>query len=78
MLVGNHFHFLPVDSTGQQGSHTKNDSFVCAFFKQQFKMVTFVVETIFFDFQQHTVVSIIEFRTQEMVVPLLEQCKEQS
>ena len=41
-------------------------------------MVAFVVETTFFDFQQHTVVLIVEFRTQEMVVPLLEQWKEQS
>jgi len=33
----------------------------------------FVVETNFFGFQQHTLVSIVQMRKKEMAVPLLEQ-----
>ena len=38
----------------------------------------FVVETNFFDFQQHTFVSIVWMRQKKMDAPLLEQHTEQS
>ena len=38
----------------------------------------FVVETNFFDFQQHTFVSIVQMGRTEMAVPLLERSMEQS